>query len=102
MKKILIVIAVVSLLVSCGIVYLNQVILPQKLKALIIKGIEDSVQKKVFMKTAIVPLKGILKTGRFLISYRIYENKGPQLICINGVQQTMAMWQTFISRFSRD
>ena len=47
MKKILIVIAVVSLLVSCGIVYLNQVILPQKLKALIIKGIEDSVQKKV-------------------------------------------------------
>ena len=54
------------------------------------------------MKTAIVPLKGMLKTGRFLISYRIYENKGPQLICINGVQQTMAMWQTFISRFSRD
>ena len=46
--------------------------------------------------------KGLLKTGRFVIPYRIYENKGPHIICINGVQQSMAMWQTFISRFSRD
>jgi len=46
--------------------------------------------------------KGLLKTDRFVIPYRIYENKGPHIICINGVQQSMAMWQTFISRFSRD
>ena len=46
--------------------------------------------------------KDILKVGRFLIPYRIYENKGPHLVCINGVQQSMAMWHTFVVRFSRD
>ena len=52
------------------------------------------------MKTAIVPAKGSIQTGRFIIPYRIYENKGPQFLFINGVQQSMAMWQTFVSRFS--
>jgi pimeloyl-ACP methyl ester carboxylesterase len=46
--------------------------------------------------------KNILPVGRFLIPYRIYENKGPELICVNGVQQSMAMWLTFVSRFSRE
>lgn len=41
-----------------------------------------------------------LKIGRFIIPCRIYENNGPHVICVNGVQQSMAMWQTFISRFS--
>jgi 2-succinyl-6-hydroxy-2,4-cyclohexadiene-1-carboxylate synthase len=54
------------------------------------------------MKTSVLCLKGTLKIRRFLIPYRIYENKGPHLIFINGVQQSMAMWQTFVSRFSRD
>jgi 2-succinyl-6-hydroxy-2,4-cyclohexadiene-1-carboxylate synthase len=54
------------------------------------------------MKTSTPCLKGTYETGRFLISYRIYGDKGPQLICINGVQQSMAMWQTFVTRFSRD
>jgi len=47
-------------------------------------------------------LKDTLKTGRFLISYRIYGDKGPHIVCINGVQQSMAMWHTFVCRFSRD
>ena len=54
------------------------------------------------MKSSVTARKGELKTGRFLIPYRIYENKGPQLIFINGVQQSMAMWQTFIARFASD
>ncbi|MDD5432648.1 MAG: alpha/beta hydrolase [Candidatus Omnitrophica bacterium] len=52
------------------------------------------------MKTLCSSLKDTLKVGRFIIPYRIYENNGPQIICINGVQQSMAMWQSFISRFS--
>lgn len=47
-------------------------------------------------------IKDILQTGRFLISYRIYGEQGPQLICINGVQQSMAMWQSFVNRFCGD
>ena len=43
----------------------------------------------------------MLEAGRFLIPYRIYENDAPHIVCVNGVQQSMAMWQTFVSRFSR-
>lgn len=46
-------------------------------------------------------IKDTLKAGRFLVPYRVYENNGPQLVCINGVQQSMAMWHTFVARFSR-
>jgi len=44
--------------------------------------------------------KGFLKTGRFLIPYRLYGNKGEYLVCLNGVQQSMAMWHSVIRRFS--
>lgn len=40
--------------------------------------------------------------GRFSIPYRIYENKGPHIICINGIQQSMGMWHSFVSRFAND
>lgn len=52
------------------------------------------------MKTAQPCTKNTLAIGRFLIPYRIYENDGPHFLFINGVQQSMAMWQTFVSRFS--
>ncbi|MBU2101935.1 MAG: alpha/beta hydrolase [Candidatus Omnitrophota bacterium] len=44
-------------------------------------------------------LKGTIQTGRFTIPYRLYDNAGPRIICLNGVQQSMAMWQTFVHRF---
>lgn len=47
-------------------------------------------------------VKGLLKIGRFVIPYRIYGNKGRQLVCINGVQQSMGMWHSFVSRFAKD
>lgn len=53
------------------------------------------------MKTTAPSVKDVLKVGRFLIPYRIYENQGPHLIFVNGVQQSMAMWQTFLARFSQ-
>ena len=54
------------------------------------------------VKKNISIVKGILTTERFMVPYRIYENEGPHIVCVNGVQQSMGMWQTFISRFSRD
>jgi pimeloyl-ACP methyl ester carboxylesterase len=47
-------------------------------------------------------IKGVVKTGRFEIPYRIYEHDGPHLICLNGIQQSMAMWQGFVARFAAD
>lgn len=44
--------------------------------------------------------KGVLKNERFLIPYRIYENEAAQIVCVNGIQQSMAMWHTFVTRFS--
>ena len=54
------------------------------------------------MITTMSNIKDTLKIGRFVIPYRIYENEGPHIICVNGIQQSMAMWQTFLSRFSGD
>jgi len=54
------------------------------------------------MKAACPRTKEVLHIGRFSIPYRIYENNGPQIICVNGVQQSMAMWLTFVARFGRD
>ncbi len=47
-------------------------------------------------------VKEVLQVGRFLIPYRIYGNKGSQIIFVNGVQQSMAMWLTFVARFGKD
>ena len=52
------------------------------------------------IKTAPIS-KDRLKIGRFVIPYRVYGNGGPALVCLNGVQQSMAMWHSFIARFSR-
>ena len=54
------------------------------------------------MKLPTPTVKSVINTGRFEIPYRIYENDGPHLICLNGIQQSMAMWQDFIARFAED
>jgi pimeloyl-ACP methyl ester carboxylesterase len=55
------------------------------------------------MKIVSPSIKAVLKTGRFEISYRVYERGGPHhLICLNGIQQSMAMWQGFVARFAED
>jgi len=47
-----------------------------------------------------VTIKDQLKINRFIIPYRAYGTSGPFIVCINGVQQSMAMWQSFIHYFS--
>ena len=54
------------------------------------------------MKLPSATIKAVLRTGRFEIPYRVYENDGPHLICLNGIQQSMAMWQGFVTHFARD
>ncbi|MCX5706595.1 MAG: alpha/beta hydrolase [Candidatus Omnitrophica bacterium] len=54
------------------------------------------------MKVPHALVKGQIKTKRFLISYRVYGNGSLNLVCLNGVQQSMAMWHSFISRFAQD
>jgi pimeloyl-ACP methyl ester carboxylesterase len=46
------------------------------------------------------PIKGELTVDRFVIPYRVYENHGPHIVCLNGVQQSMAMWSSFLARFA--
>jgi pimeloyl-ACP methyl ester carboxylesterase len=45
-------------------------------------------------------VKGTIEMGRFEIPYRIYESEGPHVVCINGVQQSMAMWHSFVLRYA--
>jgi pimeloyl-ACP methyl ester carboxylesterase len=47
------------------------------------------------------PVKGTLDIQRFIIPYRVYGADAPTLIFINGVQQSMAMWHSFVRRFSQ-
>jgi pimeloyl-ACP methyl ester carboxylesterase len=45
-------------------------------------------------------VKGTIEMKRFVIPYRIYDNDGPHIVCLNGVQQSMAMWHSFLVRYA--
>ena len=54
------------------------------------------------MGVSIMPLmKGKLDVQRFVVPYRIYGEKKCTLVFINGIMQSMAMWHTFVRRFSQ-
>ncbi len=53
-----------------------------------------------YSSSGLAIVKGVIELGRFSIPYRIYENEGPHIICLNGVQQSMAMWHTLAERYS--
>jgi pimeloyl-ACP methyl ester carboxylesterase len=46
--------------------------------------------------------KTALNMDRFVIPYRVYGDGVHTLVFINGIQQSMAMWQSFVRRFCRD
>ena len=54
------------------------------------------------MKMPSPAIKDVIKTGRFEIPYRLYGDDGPHLVCLNGIQQSMAMWQAVVARFAGD
>jgi pimeloyl-ACP methyl ester carboxylesterase len=53
-----------------------------------------------YSRTGSAIVKGTIELGRFSIPYRIYESEGPHIICLNGVQQSMAMWHTLVERYT--
>lgn len=53
-----------------------------------------------YSRTGLAIVKGTIELGRFSIPYRIYESEGPHIICLNGVQQSMAMWHTFVECYT--
>jgi pimeloyl-ACP methyl ester carboxylesterase len=46
-------------------------------------------------------MKGKLNVQRFVVPYRMYGEGERTLVFINGIMQSMAMWHTFVCRFSR-
>lgn len=44
--------------------------------------------------------KGKLSVQRFVIPYRVYGSGETSLVFLNGIQQSMAMWHSFVCRFS--
>lgn len=44
--------------------------------------------------------KNTVNIDRFHIPYRIYGQGSEVLVCINGIQQSMAIWLDFVQRFS--
>jgi pimeloyl-ACP methyl ester carboxylesterase len=46
-------------------------------------------------------VKGKLKVQRFVVPYRVYGRGEFTLVFINGIQQSMAMWHSFVRRFSQ-
>ena len=52
-----------------------------------------------YSRTGLAIVKGTIELGRFSIPYRIYESDGPHIICLNGVQQSMAMWHSLVERY---
>ena len=47
------------------------------------------------------PVKGKVTVQRFIVPYRVYGAGASCLVFINGVQQSMAMWHSFVRRFSQ-
>lgn len=45
-------------------------------------------------------IKKTVDIGRFQIPYRIYGEGAETLVCINGIQQSMAIWSDFVQRFA--
>ena len=45
--------------------------------------------------------KGEILHGRFGVAYRVYGTAAQTMVCVSGVQQTMAVWRSLIAYFSR-
>ena len=54
------------------------------------------------MRILLPIIKKSIIIDRFSIPFRVYGNKGPNLVCLNGAQQSMAMWHSFVSHFSHE
>jgi len=70
-KKILIIILILVVFISAGVVYLNNVVLPVKIKSLLVQGIEERTQKKA----SIEALRFNIFKGLVVKNLVIYDEK---------------------------
>jgi len=54
------------------------------------------------MKSRLLISKTEVTIGRFTVPVRLYGENGPPIVCLNGIQQSMAIWQSLVSRFSNE
>ena len=52
-------------------------------------------------RSAVAIVKGEIELGRFVIPYRVCGEGNQSLVFVNGLQQSMAMWHSFVRRFGR-
>ncbi len=69
LKKIISVIIVIAIAITCGMIYLNQVFLPTKIKSLVVSGLTEETQKRVVLGE----LKFHLFKGFVLRDLEIYD-----------------------------
>jgi len=86
-RKILILLAIFFLAVSCGVIYLNKVILPVKIKSLIIKALEEATGKRV----AIGSMRFNIFKGILIKDFSIYD-EGREIIGSKEVSCTVLVF----------
>jgi pimeloyl-ACP methyl ester carboxylesterase len=70
----------------------------QEIETKLTGAIKGSAAKRT---SVMPPIKGNLNVQRFIIPYRVYGAGASSLVFINGVQQSMAMWHSFVRRFNQ-
>ena len=63
-------------------------------------AVDLATTKRTVSGSAVSPrVKGKLTVQRFIVPYRVYGSGKDTLVFVNGVQQSMAMWHSFVRRF---
>jgi pimeloyl-ACP methyl ester carboxylesterase len=63
-------------------------------------AVDLATKKRTVSGCAVSPrVKGKLTVQRFIVPYRVYGSGNDTLVFVNGVQQSMAMWHSFVRRF---
>ena len=89
-KKIFFTLIILILLISAGIIYLNNVILPTKIKILIINSLQERTQKKVSLES----LQFSIFRGLVLRNLVIYDDKRP-IVTLKEGSCTFLIWPFF-------
>ena len=89
-RRVFLILAILIVLISSGIIYLNNVILPTRIKILIINGLQEKTQKKVSLES----LQFSIFKGLVLRNLVIYDDKKP-IISLKQGSCTFLIWPFF-------
>lgn len=90
MKKILIILLVLAVIFTAGFIYLNKVVIPTKIKSLVVKKIEDATQKKVKLDSLRLNILG----GLVLTNLVISDDK-EALLSVKNASFNFLIWPFF-------